>query len=134
MRIHLFMLPLLLILPACTTLTGVREDFEQNSKEYNHMVRWHELDKACAIFPPEELSKDFAARVKAAKDVTVVDYRVLSMECEPAKGEAKVKAEIDYYLIPSTRVKTVQDNQKWSYVGEGDIKHWRLMTLLPEFK
>jgi hypothetical protein len=64
----------------------------------------------------------------------VVDYRIKNVVCDPEKRKAEVKAELDYYIMPSTKVKTVVDMQKWRYVEEAEQKGWRLETLLPEFK
>jgi hypothetical protein len=42
--------------------------------------------------------------------------------------------EIDYYRPPSITVKTLVDNQEWSYEGPEEGRVWRLKTLLPEFR
>ena len=54
-------------------LKKIGYEFEQASKSYNHMVRWNELDKAIAVFPPDRLRDEFRQKVKAAKGVTVTD-------------------------------------------------------------
>ena len=108
-------------------------ELDENSKRYNKMLRWREMDTAVYVFPPEELQQEFARKVQAAKNVTVTDFRIKKMECFPEKGEATVILDIDYYREPSITMKTVEDRQEWKYLGEKDNTRWRLMTLPPDF-
>jgi hypothetical protein len=117
----------------CSTRYAVREEFEEGLKRYNNMLVFNELD-AASLFVTESLSDEFMSRVEAAKDVRVVDYRIVSTKYDEAKGEAEVKVEIDYYSLSSLKVKTLLDTQKWVYVKEKGKKQWRLMSILPEFR
>ncbi len=113
---------------------NVRHDFEESSKEYNKLVRWENPEQAGLAYADKSISDEFLARVKAAKEVKIVDYRVKSLEFKDGRNEATAKVELDYYIPPSIRVQTLEDIQKWSYVEE-DGKHiWRLKSLFPEFK
>lgn len=136
MKNLLWMCALLLVLPSCQSLRNLRsaDSFNDASRDYIVMVRWHEFDKALLTFADKSVREEFGQRVAAAANVNVVDYRVRSMECQPEKGEAEVTVEWDYYLPPSVRVKTVVDPQRWSYVEENGGSRWVLKTLLPEFK
>ncbi|KAF0220460.1 MAG: hypothetical protein FD174_1114 [Geobacteraceae bacterium] len=126
--------PLLLALAACSSLAVIGLECEKRTKEYNRMLRWQEFDNAAIVFVDKPLRDEFQKRIAAAKDVKVADYRVKSLECDPEKGEATVKAEFDYYIPPSMTLKTAEDVQKWVYSGENGKKEWRLKTLLPAFK
>ena len=109
-------------------------DFETSSTKYNQMLRWRELNLAGSAFVDESVREEYTNRAKAAKGVMITDYRVLSQECSPEKKTAKVVVEIDYYIPPSITLKTLEDIQKWEYVGNNEEKFWRLKSLLPEFK
>lgn len=131
-------MPLILVvalLGGCETMKkrNIAWELDEYSKRYNKMLRWHEMDTAVHVFPPEELQQEFARKVQAAKNVTVTDFRIKKMECFPEKGEATVILDIDYYREPSITMKTVEDKQEWKYLGEKDNKRWRLMTLPPDF-
>ena len=76
----------------------------------------------------------FSARVRAAKNMRVVDYRITGVKLDEQKAEAEVRVEIDYYTLSAYRLKTLVDTQKWAYVDQGGAKQWRLVSLLPEFK
>jgi len=109
-------------------------DFQESAKTYNWMLRWHELESAEATFAAEALREEYSERVKAAKGVTITDYRIRSQVCKPENNEGKVVVEIDYFIPPSVTLKTVEDIQKWTYVEKNGKKSWRLTSLLPEFK
>ncbi len=110
------------------------DEFETSSKDYNRMIRWNEAESAGHLYADKSIREQYLARVADAKEVKVTDYRIKHMECDIQRGEGTVKVEIDYYIPPSITLKTLVDQQKWSYVNEGETKTWRLMTLLPEFK
>jgi hypothetical protein len=133
----MLLLSIIALVGGCETLrkTSITSEFEQNSKSYNKLIRWNELEKAEAVFPPERLREEFKAKVKAAKGVKVTDFRVKSLECSPDLGEATVVIDIDYYREPSITLRTVEDVQKWKYelVAVG-VRRWQLMTLPPDFK
>lgn len=125
---------LLVLLAACRTLAVSPTEFERISRDYNAMLRWQESAMAASTYVDKSVRPAYEVKVAAAAGVKVVDYRVVSWECDSEKGEAKVKVELDYYILPSTRVKTVTDEQKWVYREEPGESGWRLTTLLPEFK
>jgi hypothetical protein len=133
----MLLLSVIALVGGCETIRNknIGFEFEQKTKSYNLLMRWNELDKAVAVFPPDRLREEFRQKVKAAKGVTVTDVRVKSQSCLPKKGEATVVTEIDYYREPSVTVRSVEDVQAWQYVEEEkDAWVWRLMSLPPDFK
>ena len=133
MRILFLSLFITATLVSCAaTEKSVREDFDVVFSEYNDLLRWHRFEDA-SLFPADTVSEKYRERVEMAKDVKMVDYRVMSVTFDEKKKEAAVKIEIDYYTLSSPRVRTVVDNQKWVYQGKEGEGVWRLMSLLPEF-
>jgi hypothetical protein len=132
-RISLLPVVLVIALGACApTPSSIREELNESITKYNDLVRWHKLD-AAGLFPADAISEEFRARAKAAKNVRVVDYRVVRMNYDTQSNEALVQVEIDYYTLTANRLRSLIDNQKWAYVTENGIKQWKLMSLLPEF-
>jgi hypothetical protein len=125
------------VLTACVdrALNALREDLQNTVIEYNDLLRWGEFNKA-KLYTDSSIREKFGASAKAAKNVKIVDYRVLSTDFEVEKGEQIVEVELDYYTFQTNVVKTSLDKQRWSfvYVKEEKKKRWRLMTPLPEFK
>ena len=136
MRIAIYLLFLiLLLLPTGCRTTGIAlEQFDRSSRDYNRMVRWEEFAMANIAYVDKGIREAYEKRVEAAKGVKVVDFRIVSYECDPVKGTATVDAEFDYYILPSATVKTVRDTQKWVYREGAEGMGWRLTTLLPEFR
>jgi hypothetical protein len=98
------------------------------------MVRWQEQEQACLLYVDKAIRDEFLTRVAAAKEVKIADYRIKTLECEEDKKNATAMVEMDYYIPPSTKVKTLQDVQKWKYVEDDEVIGWRLISLFPEFK
>lgn len=133
MRIFLSLLVCVFILSSCSTSMKMRQNFDDTFREYKEIVRWHGFSES-SKYTTSSLRDDFEHRLKTAKDMKVVDLRVVKMKYDSEKGEATVKLEIQYYMLPSNRVKTMLDNQKWSYVEENGRKAWRLVSMPPDFQ
>ena len=135
MRNILFICVLSVIISACSTLTSLREDLDDTVIAYNDLLRRGEFSRA-KNFVDQSQKEDFEARAKAAKNVKIVDYRIVNADFEAARGEQIVEVEFDYYISPAYIVKTIIDEQKWSYVSteKEKKKQWRLITTLPEFR
>ena len=112
---------------------GMRAEFEKSMNQYGDLVRVNKMELASS-FTTEALMEEFSARVRAAKNIRVVDYRITGVKLDEQKAEAEVRVEIDYYTLSAYRLKTLVDTQKWAYVDQGGAKQWRLVSLLPEFK
>jgi len=135
MRNILFICVISVIISACSTLTSIREDLDNTVITYNDLLRRGEFSRA-KNFVDQSQKEDFEARAKAAKDVKIVDYRIVNADFEADRGEQMVEVEFDYYISPAYIVKTIIDEQKWSYVSteKEKKKQWRLITTLPEFR
>jgi hypothetical protein len=135
MRNILFICVLSVIISACNTLTSLREDLDNTVIAYNDLLRRGEFNRA-KNFVDQSQREDFESRAKTAKDVKIVDYRIVNADFEAARGEQIVEVEFEYYISPVYMVKTLIDKQKWSYVSieKEKKKQWRLITTLPEFK
>jgi|OpeIllAssembly_1097287.scaffolds.fasta_scaffold87873_1 hypothetical protein len=132
MRILFLSLFITAALVSCATEKSFREDFDKVFMGYNDLLRWHKLEDL-GLFPVDSISEKYRERLEMAKDVKVVDYRIMNVTFDDKKKEAAVKIELDYYTLSWPTIRTVVDNQKWAYKGEKDKGEWRLMSLLPEF-
>ena len=138
MRIRFIILSIVIVLTACASsaLRGVLDDFDRSVKEYNNLLASGKFEQA-ESFVTESHREDFNARAKAVRNVHIIDYQILSINDEiELKGAATANVQFNYTVPPDNKVKTLVDNQNWSYVyvKEEGRKRWRLMTLLPEFK
>jgi hypothetical protein len=115
-------------------IANIGTDFDKSSKAYLNLLRWQEFESALTTYVSVPVREEYRKKIKEAGEARIFDYRVKRLECDPVGGEASLVAELDYYRPPSVTVKTVVDNQKWSYEGEIDKRSWRLKTPLPDFK
>ena len=125
-----------LLLNGCAAMeiAKIGTECENSTKDYNRLLRWNELDNALSTYVSPSLKEEYRKRMADTEKVKIADYRVKSRECDPVKRVATTKVEIDYYRPPSITMKTVVDNQEWSYEGPEEGRVWRLKTLLPEFR
>ena len=126
-----------LMTAACSVPNStIREEFEKSMKAYNNMLRWHEIENAGMIYLEPEQRDEFmktAADIKK-REVTITDFRILTSECLPDKGTGEVKAEFDYYILPSNRIKTQNYHQDWVYRDIDEHKSWKVKSGLPPFE
>ena len=117
---------------ACMTKIAIRNELAESIDKYNKLLSSQSFDTA-GLFAAESIAKEFSARIKAAKNIKVVDYSIEKTDYDEDNGKAEITVKIDYYSLSSYKVNTILDIQKWEYITEKGAKHWRLMSLLPEF-
>lgn len=125
-----------LFMAACVPNTGIREEFQQSTKNFNKMLRWHEIENAGMAYMEPQQRDAFLKSAESVRrrGITITDYRILTTECLPDKGTGSVIAEFDYYILPSNRIKTLTYKQEWSYSEVDKNKSWRLKNGLPPFE
>jgi hypothetical protein len=135
MTILLFLLPLMVVLGSCSTYNAINvmEKLDKTFRAYGNIIRWEKFETA-SLFAASSIHDEFEKRVKDAKNVVVVDYRIINVEYGEGGKKVTVNAEISYHTLSSNLVRTLIDKQIWVYGEEKGSKQWRLLTLLPEFK
>ena len=108
-----------------------REKLLTASDDYNSLLRWKELDKACVAFAEDSVRGGCLGRAEELKDLHIIDIRRRNLDFTTSGDEATVNIEIEYYLLPSTVVRKIQEIQKWVYRGPQDGRVWRIMTPIP---
>lgn len=121
---------------ACANHSGMREQFEKSVKDYNRLLRWHEIPAAGVHYMVPEQRKAFMAAAEKinTKDLSITDYRILTMECRTEKESGSAVVEFDYFILPSNRLKTLTYTQEWTYLDSGGAKSWKVQSVLPAFR
>lgn len=126
-------LALLSLLAGCTMPYSARERLDDQIKSYRNVVRWREMNKASAVVH-ETVRAEYLKRSETIRSsIQIVDCRVIRTDVAGDGETAEVIMEIDYHILPSTRIKTVVDHQKWRQFKVDMKSYWQLMTLPPEF-
>lgn len=129
-----FLCAMFLLLTSCATEKGLRESLERSVKDYNRLLRWHEIENAGMTYIDQDLREEFLKRAEILKKrgLSVTDFRILSTRHIPESKSGDALAEFDYYLLPSNKIKTISYRQDWVYLE--DIKSWKIKSGLPNFE
>lgn len=138
--VKIFLCIACLMLTACATLTGLRDNFDRSKafdrsvKAYNRMLRWHEIESAGMTYVDPAQREEYLKRAETLKKrgLSVTDFRILSSRYLPEKKTGAVVAEFDYYILPSNRIRTISDRQEWIYREK--TNSWQLQSGLPPFE
>ena len=126
-----------LLVSGCATIKqwgpDDREKLVKASTDYNNLLRWKDLDKACVTFAEESVRESCLARALKLKEINVTDIRTRDIDFRIGGADATVHVVIEYYMLPSTKVRTILDDQKWIYIGPIDKKVWRIKSTFPDF-
>jgi hypothetical protein len=110
-----------------------REKLVKASDSYNSLIRWHEFDKACVTHADESIRAKCLDRALVLKDVQVTNVRTRDIDFRIDGISATVHAEIEYYVLPSIKVRTILDAQQWVTTGPLDKKVWIIKSMFPDF-
>ncbi|PLX77954.1 MAG: hypothetical protein C0614_09235 [Desulfuromonas sp.] len=98
-----------------------------------YALRWMQFSAAAAYLKPE-LRDGFLAQFDDTKDLTVVDVRLDEVTLSPDGKQIETKIEMDYYLLPSTTIKTFPILQTWNYFELGKTGgDYLIVTPFPDF-
>jgi hypothetical protein len=124
------------LLAGCATMKNynIETEFEKRSRDYVQHIRWNELESNITDYVSVPVREEYRKKLAKTGEIKVVDYRIKAVSCDPVKGEASLKVELDYYRPPSITVRTVIDKQEWSYEGPEDSRVWRLKSPPPDFR
>ena len=127
------LVPALLTVSCSMAGKNICETFERESKSFNKMLRWHEIEAAGMAHVSRELRESYLKDAAALKKrgVTFTDYRILTTECLADRDSGEMLVEFEYYVLPSNRIRNQPYRQKWDH---GDSDGWRLKSGLPSFE
>lgn len=98
-----------------------------------YALRWMQFNAAAAYLKPE-LREDFLAQFDDIRDLTVVDVRLDEVTLSADGKQIETRLEMDYYLLPSTTIKTFPILQTWNYFESGRAGgEYLIVTPFPAF-
>lgn len=135
-----FLLLMAVAVSGCSSL-NTQENCEKSIKGYNRMIRWGELESASVALVDKERQQEFDMAVEQFRrnKISIVDFRILSKQCQVEKKQASSTVEFDFFLQPDYRIKTVTDRQQWHFREESKEDSqgesgWKLISPLPDFR
>jgi len=132
-RVLLF-LTLLIVVSGCTQKIDLGPGYAKTSNEFLRVLRWQEY-AAAAAFVREDIRQEFIDHFEALEDVHFVDAVYRRTELNVKEGTASVELMIDYYRLPSTRVRQWSWQLDWVLLP-ADTRQagtWQLHSKPPAF-
>ncbi|MFZ0612122.1 MAG: hypothetical protein WAM73_07800 [Desulfobacterales bacterium] len=123
----------LALLAGCAAYTEMKkqDDFDETSRSYEKMIFWSNFDTADSFRDPQD-REAHPLDIEDLKKVKVTAYSVKKVSVSADQAEVRQVVEIGYYRIDEVKVKTMRDQQVWTY--DPSLKHWFLNSGLPPFE
>ena len=121
------------ILSACSAFAPSAKENKAVLDDFIYALRWQRYPEAALFFTREHRSA-FLDRTDDLKGLNITDVRLKRVDLSPDGRQADVRLEIDYYLLPSATLKTLQINQTWVYFETPDTEGsgFMITTAFPE--
>ncbi|MFZ1199756.1 MAG: hypothetical protein WAO07_06270 [Desulfobacterales bacterium] len=123
----------LALLAGCAAYTAMKkqDDFSETSRSYEKMIFWSDFDTADSFRDPQD-REAHPLDIEDLKKVKVTAYSVKNVSVAADQSEVRQVVEIGYYRIDEVKVKTMRDQQVWTY--NPSLKRWYLHSGLPPFE
>lgn len=125
-----------LLLAACTSLysANAASKWPQLGQDYLRSLRWRDYSATAAFFVEEERAT-FLARSDELNALQMVDGRLESHSLADDRRHAETVIVLEYYRLPSAKVRQVTLRQQWEYRQEGNVAPgaWFVVTPLAAF-
>lgn len=123
----------LLVLLGCAPQFMQEREGRKAVDDFIYTLRWMQLPAAAGFMRPE-LQQDFLDQFKRLQgDLTIIDVRLTEVTVLDESRRVETGVEMDYYLLPSTVVKTLEIAQVWACVEKAcSAGDYLITTPFPE--
>ncbi|ALC18145.1 hypothetical protein DSOUD_3428 [Desulfuromonas soudanensis] len=124
----------LFFLCSCGVMARSEADLTRESRDFSQRLRWGDFQGA-ARHLADPYRDDFLALFQGISDLQIVDVRVEKIDQPLSELEGEVEMVLEYYQLPSIRVKEFRFRQLWRYEG-GTRYHaglWQVVSPFPPF-
>ncbi|MCW8892319.1 MAG: hypothetical protein OQK50_03490 [Deltaproteobacteria bacterium] len=105
------------LLSACLGPVAGGPGLPKTSEGFSESMRWRDYQSAALYLQPEARSV-FLEQFKPDEDLHVVDSRILKVDLHEKEGSAEAEYMLEYYRLPSTRIKKWYWTQRWTLIQE----------------
>lgn len=124
----------LLLLGGCGVVIQPGKEFTLTSRDFAQRLRWMDVSGTARHMLPE-YAEEYRQRFMGREDLHLVDVRFETIEFLEDGRRAEAQVVLEYYLLPSLKVKKFRFTQQWAYLGE-DRYHpgiWTITSPFPPF-
>lgn len=105
------------LLAACLGPADVGPGLPKTSQGFSESMRWRDFQSA-ALYLQASAQGAFLEQFKQDEDLHVVDSRIVKVDLHEEEGWAEAEYMMEYYRLPSTRIKKWYWTQRWTKVQE----------------
>lgn len=133
--LRLFCLTVLLLMAACSNHAWPSKELAVSSREnFVTALRWGKIQSA-AVFIHTDHREAFLAVFEPLKDLHITDVRLVELQPREDDNGFDTTIEMDYYLLPSVSIKTMNIDQRWEFFSGEESAHkgYFIVTAFPGF-
>ena len=122
----------LLFLPGCTKPIDTGPGLAVIGEQFSEAMRWQDYIGA-ANFLQQDVRTAFLAQFEQDEDLHVVESRIVSVEFNTDDGTATADYRLQFYRLPSMRVKKWQWSQRWQLSRQKmlETNSWQIVNSPP---
>ena len=113
MRSILVLFCLGILLSGCLGSTDPGPGLPTLLRQFPEAMRWKDFHGAASYLQPAA-QEIFSEQFNEDDDLFIVGSRIIKVDLHEKEGWAEAEYEMEYYRLPSTRVKKWQWTQRWS--------------------
>ncbi len=123
---------LLLMLPACAGKFDTGPGFEAFGNHFSEAMRWKDFAGA-AGYLQNDVRGQFKDLFPEDDDLHIVESQIAGVDIDAQDGSVVADYRLEYYRLPSTRVKKWQWAQRWEMYQPQGIKKsvWQIINAPP---
>ncbi len=103
------------LLTACLGTVDVGPGLDTISRGFSESMRWSDYSGALRYVHPD-VHAAFSEQFTEDEDLRIVDSKMLGIDMGQEKGQADAVYVLEYYRLPSSRVKKWRWEQQWRLV------------------
>ncbi len=133
MLLRIVLLVLLLLSGGCFKTPQLGPDLPELTDDFREAMRWKDFTTAAGYMTPE-VRDDFNLKFTEDKDLYVVGSKFRSVTMHVDEQWAEALYVLEYYRLPSSRIKEWHWTQRWKIVSDGGVTHadvWQISEMAP---
>lgn len=133
MLLRIVLLMVLLVSGGCLNTPQLGPGLPELTDEFSEAMRWKDFSTAAGYLSPD-VREDFNAKFMEDKDLYIVGSKFRNVNIHPGEQYAEALYILEYYRLPSSRIKEWRWTQRWQLINEGMTKAdvWRISNPPPE--
>ncbi len=133
MLLRIALLIVLLVGGGCLKTPQLGPGLPELTDDFCEAMRWKDFTSAAGYLNPD-VRDEFSSKFKEDKDLYIVGSKFRSVNIHLDEQYAEALYILEYYRLPSSRIREWRWTQRWQLISEGMAKAdvWRISNPPPE--